>query len=127
MEPLPNAFIAALLYLQESLVQLRDGNGAIYPLAKDCTEGIRDPMWLDLPPVKCLGMRCQYLNNVLTSMKNKAMVIVLAVEHQSLIPHLLRCDVEKVKSVLASIEQDGGKCVHLRPKPCWSVHIYLVI
>ena len=117
MEPLPRAFIAALLYLQESLVQLRDGNGAIYPLAKDCTEGIRDPMWLDLPPVKCLGMRCQYLNNVLTSMKNKAMVIVLAVEHQSLIPHLLRCDVEKVKSVLASIEQDGGKCVQLRSKP----------
>ena len=36
------------------------------------------------------------------------MVIVLAVEHQTLIPHLLRCDVEKVKSILASYEQEGG-------------------
>ena len=42
-------------------------------------------------------------------MKNKAMVMVIAVEHQSLIPHLLRCDIEKVKTVLASFEQDGGK------------------
>ena len=42
-------------------------------------------------------------------MKNKAMMMVIAVEHQALIPHLLRCDIEKVKSVLASYEQDGGK------------------
>jgi E3 ubiquitin-protein ligase EDD1 len=62
-------------------VQLRDGNGALYPFAKDCNEGIKDPMWLDLPPVRCLGIRTHYLRDVVTSaQKNKAMVLVLAIE-----------------------------------------------
>lgn len=68
------------LCLQELLVQLQDGNGAIYPLAKDYNSGIRDPMWLNLPPVRCLGMRVQALPNTILSQKNKAAVIVLAVE-----------------------------------------------
>ncbi|XP_033727140.1 E3 ubiquitin-protein ligase UBR5-like isoform X1 [Pecten maximus] len=92
----------------ELLVQLQDGNGAIYPLAKDCTEGIRDPLWLNLPPVRCLGMRVQSLNNMIPNMKNKAAVLVLAVELQVLIPHILRCNLEKVKSILASLEKEPG-------------------
>ncbi|XP_062606641.1 E3 ubiquitin-protein ligase UBR5-like isoform X3 [Saccostrea cucullata] len=90
----------------ELLVQLQDGNGALYPLAKDCAEGIRDPLWLNLPPVRALGMRVQCLNSVGNNMKNKACVLVLAVEHQKLIPHILRCDLEKVKSILLSLEQE---------------------
>lgn len=90
----------------ELLVQLQDGNGAIYPLAKDYNSGIRDPMWLNLPPVRCLGMRVQALPNTILSQKNKAAVIVLAVEHQTLIPHLLRCDYDKVKGILSSLEQE---------------------
>ncbi|XP_060590423.1 E3 ubiquitin-protein ligase UBR5-like isoform X1 [Ruditapes philippinarum] len=94
---------------EESFVQLRDGNGALYPFAKDCNEGIKDPMWLDLPPVRCLGIRTHYLRDVVTSaQKNKAMVLVLAIEHQTLIPHILRCDVEKVKTVLATLELDAS-------------------
>lgn len=90
----------------ELLVQLQDGNGALYPLAKDCAEGIRDPLWLNLPPVRALGIRVQCLNPVGNNLKNKACVLVLAVEHQTLIPHILRCDVEKVKSILLSLEQE---------------------
>lgn len=89
---------------EESPVLLRDGCGAIYPLAKDCTDGIRDPLWLDLPPVRCLSVRAQCLANVASNMKNKAVIIVLAVEHQTLIPHILRCDLEKVRSIMSSLE-----------------------
>ncbi|XP_078331394.1 E3 ubiquitin-protein ligase UBR5-like isoform X2 [Crassostrea virginica] len=90
----------------ELLVQLQDGNGALYPLAKDCAEGIRDPLWLNLPPVRALGIRVQCLTPLGTNLKNKACVLVLAVEHQVLVPHILRCDVEKVKSILSSMEQE---------------------
>lgn len=62
------------------MVQLRDGNGAIYPLSKNCTDGIRDPLWLDLPPIRCLGMRVQCLPNVANNQKNKAAVIIMAIE-----------------------------------------------
>ena len=68
--------------------QLQDGNGAIYPLAKDCNDGIRDPMWLNLPPIRCLGMRVQSLGNTLLNQKNKAAVIVLAVEVSQSVPSL---------------------------------------
>lgn len=62
-------------------MQLRDGNGALYPFARDCTEGIKDPMWLDLPPVRCLAMKTHFLRDILPStQKNKAMLFVLAVE-----------------------------------------------
>ncbi|XP_036356729.1 E3 ubiquitin-protein ligase UBR5 isoform X2 [Octopus sinensis] len=91
---------------EESPVLLRDGCGAIYPLAKDCTDGIRDPLWLDLPPVRCLSVRAQCLSNVASNMKNKAVIIVLAVEHQMLIPHILRCDLEKVRTIMSSMEPE---------------------
>ncbi|KAK3087035.1 hypothetical protein FSP39_000732 [Pinctada imbricata] len=91
---------------EELLLQLRDGNGSIYPLAKDCVEGIRDPMWLNLPPVRCIGMKVHSLGNQGNNMKNKAAVIVMAVEHQVIVPHILRCDVEKVSSILKSLEND---------------------
>ncbi|GAB1606363.1 E3 ubiquitin-protein ligase UBR5-like [Argonauta hians] len=91
---------------EESPVLLRDGCGAIYPLAKDCTDGIRDPLWLDLPPVRCLSVRAQCLSNVASNMKNKAVIIVLAVEHQMLIPHILRCDFEKVRTIINSMEPE---------------------
>lgn len=62
-------------------MQVRDGNGALYPFAKDCADGIKDPMWLDMPPIRCMAMRSHYLKDVITSsQKNKAMLFVLAVE-----------------------------------------------
>jgi hypothetical protein len=60
---------------------LRDGNGALYPLAKDCLEGIRDPLWLDLPPLISLGMGIQTVQSSSSSAtKNKIAVIALALE-----------------------------------------------
>ncbi|XP_066269411.1 E3 ubiquitin-protein ligase UBR5-like [Branchiostoma lanceolatum] len=95
---------------QDVVNLLRDGNGAIYPLAKDCIEGIRDPVWLDLPPARCIGLGIQSLIDLPSSseLKKKAAVVVLAFETQLLMPHVLRCDYESVKQFLYSLERDTG-------------------
>ncbi|XP_072562057.1 E3 ubiquitin-protein ligase UBR5 isoform X7 [Paramormyrops kingsleyae] len=92
---------------QEAPVILRDGNGTIYPLAKDCMGGIRDPDWLDLPPISSLGMGVHSLTNIPTNstIKKKAAVVILAVERQALMQHVLRCDYEACRQYLASLEQ----------------------
>lgn len=71
-----------LVLLQESPIILRDGNGTIYPMAKDCMGGIRDPDWLDLPPITSLGMGVHSLVNLPSNstIKKKAAVIIMAVE-----------------------------------------------
>lgn len=37
-----------------------------------------------------------------------ALCVCFYLQHQTLIPHILRCDVEKVKSILLSLEQEQG-------------------
>lgn len=71
-----------MVLLQESPIILRDGNGTIYPMAKDCMGGIRDPEWLDLPPIKSLGMGVHSLANLPSNstIKKKAAIIIMAVE-----------------------------------------------
>lgn len=59
---------------------LQDGNCAIYPLAKDCIDSIRDPLWLDLSPAVCIGIGMHSLPNVGAAQKNKVAVIVLVLE-----------------------------------------------
>lgn len=51
-------------------------------MAKDCMGGIRDPDWLDLPPITSLGMGIHSLTNLPanSSIKKKAAVIVMTVE-----------------------------------------------
>lgn len=67
---------------------MRDGNGTIYPMAKDCMGGIRDPDWLDLPPIASLGMGVHSLANLPTNstIKKKAAIIIMAVEVYYTIP-----------------------------------------
>ncbi|XP_063054955.1 E3 ubiquitin-protein ligase UBR5 isoform X2 [Engraulis encrasicolus] len=92
---------------QESPIILRDGNGTIYPMAKDCVGGIRDPDWLDLPPITSLGMGVHSLVNLPSNstIKKKAAVIIMAVEKQTLMQHVLRCDYESCRQYLAGLEQ----------------------
>uniref|UniRef100_A0A673GP20 E3 ubiquitin-protein ligase UBR5 n=1 Tax=Sinocyclocheilus rhinocerous TaxID=307959 RepID=A0A673GP20_9TELE len=92
---------------QESPIILRDGNGTIYPMAKDCMGGIRDPDWLDLPPIASLGMGVHSLVNLPsnTTIKKKAAIIIMAVEKQTLMQHVLRCDYEACRQYLISLEQ----------------------
>ncbi|KAK1331957.1 hypothetical protein QTO34_007634 [Cnephaeus nilssonii] len=92
---------------QESPIILRDGNGTIYPMAKDCMGGIRDPDWLDLPPISSLGMGVHSLINLPanSTIKKKAAVIIMAVEKQTLMQHILRCDYEACRQYLMNLEQ----------------------
>ncbi|XP_067014137.2 E3 ubiquitin-protein ligase UBR5 isoform X4 [Anabrus simplex] len=93
----------------ESVLLLRDGNSTIYPLAKDCVDSIRDPHWLDLPPVRSVGAGTHALSSVTSgsNLKNQVALLVLAVETQLLMPRILRCDLEGVKQVLATLELDN--------------------
>lgn len=88
---------------------LRDGNNTIYPIAKDCAESIRDPNWLDLAPVVCIGAStipipsCSNASNL----KNQVAVIALVFESLLVMPRILRCDFEGVKQVLINLEHDN--------------------
>lgn len=90
----------------ESILILRDGNSTIYPLAKDCADAIRDPQWLDLPPVKCVSAGTLALNITSQNMKNQVALIVMALEQQTLMPRILRCDLEGVKQVLIQLDNE---------------------
>nr|CAD7394223.1 unnamed protein product [Timema cristinae] len=95
----------------DSVLILRDGNSTIYPLAKDCMESIRDPHWLDLPPVRCVGAGTHALSVASSAnLKNQVALIVLALEPQVLMPRILRCDLEGVKQVLATLDQEAKSC-----------------
>lgn len=88
----------------ETLTLLRDGNSTIYPLAKDCMESIRDPQWLDLPPVRALGLGVHPLRDAPANQKNQIAIVVLALEAQTLMSSILRGDVETVRQTLYSLE-----------------------
>ncbi|XP_053696945.1 E3 ubiquitin-protein ligase hyd isoform X2 [Sabethes cyaneus] len=87
----------------ESVLLLRDGNNTIYPMAKDCVDAIRDPSWLDLPPIKCIAAASLTLPSVGVNLKSQVALVVLAPEHQQLMSRILRCDLEGVRHVLAQL------------------------
>ncbi|CAH1775507.1 unnamed protein product [Owenia fusiformis] len=92
--------------MDESPVLLQDGNKALYPLAKDSLEGVRDPVWLNLPPLQSLSLGIQHLGAFSLNTKTKAALIVFALQAQELIPSILCCDLEKVQSILNSINDN---------------------
>lgn len=93
----------------ESVLILRDGNNTIYPLAKDCADAIRDPQFLDLPPVKCLTAGTLALSGTGVNMKNQVAIVVFALEQQLLMPKILRCDIDGVRQVLAQLDSEISK------------------
>ncbi|KAH9487885.1 E3 ubiquitin-protein ligase ubr5 [Bulinus truncatus] len=52
-------------------------------------------------------MRVQKLPNFALARKESALVIALAVKHQLLMPHIIRSDINKVKSVIALLEEEA--------------------
>merc|ERR1719341_2128574 len=88
---------------------LLDGNRTVYPLVKDCTssaDSIRDPAWLDLPPLSAVGLGTHALPHVQSGLKNEVAVIVLSFCHQQLMPRILRADLQGLQAVLAQLEMD---------------------
>ncbi|XP_030767956.1 E3 ubiquitin-protein ligase UBR5 isoform X5 [Sitophilus oryzae] len=99
----------------DSVLILRDGNNTIYPLAKDCADAIRDPQFLDLPPVKCVAAGTMALTGTSMNMKNQVAIVVFALEQQLLMPKILRCDTEGVRQVLTQLDQDNKMGSFTRP------------
>ncbi|XP_038051829.1 E3 ubiquitin-protein ligase UBR5-like [Patiria miniata] len=98
---------------EDSVTLLQDGNGALYPLAKNSLGGIRDPIWFDLPPARCLALGTHALTHGIfgSNVKTKAAVLVLAIETQGLMPHILRCDYEAVSHFLSNLELETNAVV----------------
>lgn len=92
---------------------LRDGNGTMYPLVKDYLEAIKDPVSLDLPPVKCIGLGIHALPHVGTQQKNQVGVLVMALEQQILLSKILKCDIEGIKQVLANLDHEAQTKNHV--------------
>lgn len=89
---------------------LRDGNNTIYPIAKDCADAIRDPNWLDLVPVLCVGASTIPIPSIpAMNLKNQVAVIALVFDNLLLLPRILRCDYDGVKQVFGNLEQDLSK------------------
>lgn len=94
----------------DSVLLLRDGNSTLCPLAKDSVDSIRDAQWLDLPPIRCIGTGIHALTSVTApALKNQVALIILALNHQLLMSRVLRCDIEGVRQVLLSLEQEPSK------------------
>lgn len=94
----------------DSVLLLRDGNSTLCPLAKDSVDSIRDAQWLDLPPVRCIGTGIHTLTSVTTpALKNQVALIVLALSNQLLMSRVLRCDIDGVRQILQSLEQEPSK------------------
>ncbi|XP_037923284.1 E3 ubiquitin-protein ligase hyd isoform X6 [Hermetia illucens] len=91
---------------ENSVLLLRDGNSTIYPLAKDCVEAIKDPQWLDLPPVKAVAMTTLSLSSVGANLKSQVAVLALMTESQHLMPRILRCDLKGAVALLSQLEGD---------------------
>lgn len=84
----------------ESILILRDGNKTIYPMAKDCLEAVRDPTWMDLPPVSCVAAAPVTITSTNVNTKTQVTLVVLATEQQILMPKIMQCDVDGVKYLL---------------------------
>lgn len=108
-----STFEIGIRFLQntECSMILRDGNNTIYPMAKDCAEAIRDPNWLDLVPVLCIGASTIPIPSCTNSsnLKNQVAVIALVFDNLLLLPRILRCDFDGVKQVFVNLEQDPSE------------------
>ncbi|XP_015788176.1 E3 ubiquitin-protein ligase UBR5 [Tetranychus urticae] len=91
----------------ETITILRDGNGALYPLAKDCAESIREPITLDMAPAQAIGIGISPIKDSVPNQKNQIAVIALALENQILTPAILRSDPDFVRLTLASLEKES--------------------
>lgn len=77
-------------------------------MAKDSTDSMREPQWLDLGPVRCIGIG----SYTVTSPHAKAVtaIIVLDVEQQILMSRILKSNLESVKMLVQQLTVENGIC-----------------
>ena len=93
----------------DSILILRDGNGTIYPLAKDCNNAIKEPINLDLPPIQAMSVCFAPLKDASSASKNQLAINVLILENQLLIPAILQSDPDTLRQTLGSLEKSTGQ------------------
>ncbi|XP_055383009.1 E3 ubiquitin-protein ligase hyd isoform X2 [Condylostylus longicornis] len=91
---------------ENSVVLLRDGNNTIYPLSKDCVEAIKDPQWLDLPPIRSVAMASLSVPSIGMNLKTQVSLIAFLTEPQHLMPRILRCDSKGATTFLSQLESE---------------------
>lgn len=88
-------------------VTLRDGNGSLYPLAKDFLDSLKEPQPLDMAPVQAMNMAVHPLKDPGNPNRTvPTLIIAMALESQILIPAVLRSDPEFVRLTLASLDRE---------------------
>lgn len=90
----------------DTVLILRDGNNTIYPMTKDCVEAIKEPTWLDLPPIKCIAAAPLTLPSVGVNLKSQVAIVAIVPEPQILMSRILRCDIEGIKNILVQLDSD---------------------
>ena len=96
----------------DSIFILRDGNGTIYPLAKDCNNAIKEPINLDLPPIQAMSVCFAPLKDSSSSAagsKSQLAINVLILEHQLIIPSILQSDPDTLRQTLGSLEKSPAQ------------------
>lgn len=91
---------------KDNICILRDGNRTIYPLAKDSTDSMREPQWLDLGPVRCIGIGSHTVMS--PYVKTTTAIIVLDVEQQILMSRVLKSNLESVKLLVQQLSVENG-------------------
>lgn len=91
----------------ESILILKDGNGTIYPLSKDCNNSLKEPINLNLPPVQAMSMCFAPLKDS-TSNKNQLAINVIVLENQAIMPAILQSDPEYLRLTLNSFEKNSS-------------------
>nr|CAB3267473.1 E3 ubiquitin-protein ligase UBR5-like [Phallusia mammillata] len=84
---------------QECPTLLQDYNAMLYPLLADENDGIRDPIWADIPPLLASGMGIHSVDA-----DTRYTVTVLAFQNQVLMPLVLRRDFPAFEALIKSIE-----------------------
>jgi hypothetical protein len=69
---------------------------------------VRDPTWMDLPPVSCVAAAPVTITSTNVNTKTQVTLVVLATEQQILMPKTMQCDVEGVKYLLQEFT-DGNR------------------
>ncbi|XP_031552973.1 E3 ubiquitin-protein ligase UBR5-like isoform X3 [Actinia tenebrosa] len=83
----------------DSLLMMTDPNGTLFPLCRNFIGSIKDPTWIDIPPLQCLGVGVTSLRPG-TECKSRAIVVVMAMEPQKLMSYVLDCDYEGIQNFL---------------------------
>ena len=89
---------------------LLDGNRTVYPIVKDSTssaDSIRDPIWLDLPPLSAVGLGTHALPHVQNGMKNEVAVMVISFAPQELMSRILKRSLRDVVETVQYLEESN--------------------